>query len=271
PKFQRSFIDERSVFPVTAKPQHLSHWHHAKEVCAQTSSRERTPLPARFSPGAPKPQGIDSNRPQVNMSREFIGERHRHITAPYCTDSQTQNRQRTAPTTVVRDPSSLVPVAATVSPEQADLADLPVFNHDSSGATPRVGLKTFINHRSPDQHRVKQNIAEQTQRSETKAQDLASAQHLKQQAGAGAFNPNLEDPLPSQMKKQLVLKIISGQQLPKPKDSMLGDRGEIIDPFVEVEIIGLPVDCCKEQTRVVDDNGFNPMWVETLVFTVHMP
>ncbi|XP_062854592.1 1-phosphatidylinositol 4,5-bisphosphate phosphodiesterase eta-2a [Trichomycterus rosablanca] len=87
----------------------------------------------------------------------------------------------------------------------------------------------------------------------------------------GPFNPMLEDPLPGQMRKQLVLKIISGQQLPKPKDSMLGDRGEIIDPFVEVEIIGLPVDCCKEQTRVVDDNGFNPMWEETLVFTVHMP
>ncbi|XP_056278301.1 1-phosphatidylinositol 4,5-bisphosphate phosphodiesterase eta-2a isoform X1 [Pseudoliparis swirei] len=87
----------------------------------------------------------------------------------------------------------------------------------------------------------------------------------------GAFNPSLEDPRPGQMKKQLVLKIISGQQLPKPKDSMLGDRGEIIDPFVEVEVIGLPVDCCKEQTRVVDDNGFNPMWEETLVFTVHMP
>ncbi|XP_010891524.2 1-phosphatidylinositol 4,5-bisphosphate phosphodiesterase eta-2a isoform X2 [Esox lucius] len=87
----------------------------------------------------------------------------------------------------------------------------------------------------------------------------------------GAFNPMTEDPMPGQMKKQLVLKIISGQQLPKPKDSMLGDRGEIIDPFVEVEVIGLPVDCCKEQTRVVDDNGFNPMWEETLVFTLHMP
>ncbi|XP_063292554.1 1-phosphatidylinositol 4,5-bisphosphate phosphodiesterase eta-2 isoform X2 [Pelobates fuscus] len=87
----------------------------------------------------------------------------------------------------------------------------------------------------------------------------------------GAFNPNSEDPLPGQLKKQLVLRIISGQQLPKPKDSMLGDRGEIIDPFVEVELIGLPVDCSKEQTRVVDDNGFNPMWEETLVFTVHMP
>ncbi|KAM8796223.1 1-phosphatidylinositol 4,5-bisphosphate phosphodiesterase eta-2 [Eudromia elegans] len=87
----------------------------------------------------------------------------------------------------------------------------------------------------------------------------------------GVFNPNSEDPLPGQLKKQLVLRIISGQQLPKPRDSMLGDRGEIIDPFVEVEVIGLPVDCVKEQTRVVDDNGFNPMWEETLVFTVHMP
>ncbi|TRY96837.1 hypothetical protein DNTS_015410 [Danionella cerebrum] len=86
-----------------------------------------------------------------------------------------------------------------------------------------------------------------------------------------SFNPVAEDPLPGRLKKQLILKVISGQQLPKPKDSMLGDRGEIIDPFVEVEIIGLPVDCCKEQTRVVDDNGFNPMWEETLVFTLHMP
>nr|XP_009669968.1 PREDICTED: 1-phosphatidylinositol 4,5-bisphosphate phosphodiesterase eta-2 [Struthio camelus australis] len=87
----------------------------------------------------------------------------------------------------------------------------------------------------------------------------------------GVFNPNSEDPLPGHLKKQLVLRIISGQQLPKPRDSMLGDKGEIIDPFVEVEVIGLPVDCFKEQTRVVDDNGFNPMWEETLVFTVHMP
>uniref|UniRef100_A0A8C6XI47 Phosphoinositide phospholipase C n=1 Tax=Naja naja TaxID=35670 RepID=A0A8C6XI47_NAJNA len=87
----------------------------------------------------------------------------------------------------------------------------------------------------------------------------------------GIFNPTSEDPLAGQMKKQLVLRIISGQQLPKPRDSMLGDRGEIIDPFVEVEVIGLPMDCCKEQTRVVDDNGFNPMWEETLVFNIGMP
>ncbi|XP_057694249.1 1-phosphatidylinositol 4,5-bisphosphate phosphodiesterase eta-1 isoform X2 [Corythoichthys intestinalis] len=86
----------------------------------------------------------------------------------------------------------------------------------------------------------------------------------------GTFNPFSDDPLPACPKKQLVLKVISGQHLPKPPDSMLGDRGEIIDPFVEVEIIGLPIDCCKEQTRVVDDNGFNPVWEETLSFTLHM-
>uniref|UniRef100_A0A3P8X6A8 Phosphoinositide phospholipase C n=1 Tax=Cynoglossus semilaevis TaxID=244447 RepID=A0A3P8X6A8_CYNSE len=88
---------------------------------------------------------------------------------------------------------------------------------------------------------------------------------------SGSFNPTSEDPLPGHKKTQLVLKVISGQQLPKPKDSMFGDRGEIIDPFVEVEIIGLPVDCTKQQTRVVDDNGFNPMWEETFIFNVLMP
>uniref|UniRef100_A0A4W5LGW9 Phospholipase C, eta 2b n=1 Tax=Hucho hucho TaxID=62062 RepID=A0A4W5LGW9_9TELE len=46
----------------------------------------------------------------------------------------------------------------------------------------------------------------------------------------GFFNPTLEDPLPGQKKTQLVLKIISGQQLPKPKDSMLVDRGEGATP-----------------------------------------
>ncbi|NXP50409.1 PLCH1 phosphodiesterase, partial [Heliornis fulica] len=92
-----------------------------------------------------------------------------------------------------------------------------------------------------------------------------------QQMCKGTFNPYSADPLPASPKKQLILKVISGQQLPKPPDSMLGDRGEIIDPFVEVEIIGLPVDCCKDQTRVVDDNGFNPVWEETLTFTIHMP
>jgi len=43
----------------------------------------------------------------------------------------------------------------------------------------------------------------------------------------GTFNPYSADPLPASPKKQLILKVISGQQLPKPPDSMLGDRGEV--------------------------------------------
>ncbi|XP_048460563.1 1-phosphatidylinositol 4,5-bisphosphate phosphodiesterase eta-1 [Rhincodon typus] len=87
----------------------------------------------------------------------------------------------------------------------------------------------------------------------------------------GVFNPFSEDPLHGHLKKHLTLKIISGQRLPKPPHTMFGDRGEIIDPFVEVEIVGLPIDCCKEHTRAVGDNGFNPVWEETITFTVHMP
>lgn len=45
----------------------------------------------------------------------------------------------------------------------------------------------------------------------------------------GTFSPYSADPLPAFPKKQLILKIISGQQLPKPPDSMLGDRGEVKD------------------------------------------
>ena len=30
---------------------------------------------------------------------------------------------------------------------------------------------------------------------------------------------------------------------------------QIIDPYVEVEVIGLPVDCAKSQTKTIQDNG----------------
>ncbi|KAI5143652.1 1-Phosphatidylinositol 4,5-Bisphosphate Phosphodiesterase Eta-1 [Manis pentadactyla] len=43
----------------------------------------------------------------------------------------------------------------------------------------------------------------------------------------GTFNPFYADPLPVNPKKQLILKVISGQQLPKPPDFMFGDRGKL--------------------------------------------
>uniref|UniRef100_UPI00358FD53F 1-phosphatidylinositol 4,5-bisphosphate phosphodiesterase eta-2-like n=1 Tax=Myxine glutinosa TaxID=7769 RepID=UPI00358FD53F len=85
------------------------------------------------------------------------------------------------------------------------------------------------------------------------------------------FNPLSEEVLQERFHTELAVKVISGQQLPKPPDSVLGDRGEIIDPFVEVEVVGVPADCRKQQTRVIDDNGFNPAWDETLVFHLQVP
>ncbi|XP_033641885.1 uncharacterized protein LOC117302180 [Asterias rubens] len=84
------------------------------------------------------------------------------------------------------------------------------------------------------------------------------------------FDPNSGDPVSHLPKKQLTIHVISGQQLPKPPQSLLGERGEIIDPYVEVEVIGLPVDCAKAQTKTIQDNGFNPFWDCTMTFTLHL-
>ncbi|NWZ69817.1 PLCH1 phosphodiesterase, partial [Acrocephalus arundinaceus] len=91
-----------------------------------------------------------------------------------------------------------------------------------------------------------------------------------QQMCKGTFNPYSADPLPACPKKQLILKIISGQQLPKPPDSMLGDRGEVrcSGPsrcFQGSSCSDMAVWC------PVCPAGFNPVWEETLTFTIHMP
>lgn len=47
--------------------------------------------------------------------------------------------------------------------------------------------------------------------------------------------------------------VISGQQLPKPKES--GAKGNTVDPYVTVEIFGIPADCVEERTKTVRHNG----------------
>ena len=56
----------------------------------------------------------------------------------------------------------------------------------------------------------------------------------------------------------ITLTIISGQQIPKPR----GDaKGEVIDPYVTVQMHGIKSDATKAlKTAVVDNNGFNPVW-----------
>jgi len=65
--------------------------------------------------------------------------------------------------------------------------------------------------------------------------------------------------------KTLKIKVLSGQQLPKPAQS---SKGEVIDPYVEIEIIGNDADSTKLKTKTVQDNGFNPAWDQELEFTL---
>ncbi|KAM6338674.1 1-phosphatidylinositol 4,5-bisphosphate phosphodiesterase delta-1 [Podargus strigoides] len=68
-------------------------------------------------------------------------------------------------------------------------------------------------------------------------------------------------------KKKLLLKIISGQQLPKVNKS----KNSIVDPKVTVEIHGVQQDNNKKQTKVIENNGFNPKWDEEFTFDIEIP
>ncbi|XP_027523698.1 1-phosphatidylinositol 4,5-bisphosphate phosphodiesterase delta-3 isoform X3 [Corapipo altera] len=67
---------------------------------------------------------------------------------------------------------------------------------------------------------------------------------------------------------ELHIRVITAQQLPK----LNRDKGSsIVDPFVRVEVHGVPADCARQQTRHKLNNGFNPRWEETLRFRVGVP
>ncbi|XP_069814924.1 1-phosphatidylinositol 4,5-bisphosphate phosphodiesterase delta-1 isoform X1 [Dendropsophus ebraccatus] len=67
--------------------------------------------------------------------------------------------------------------------------------------------------------------------------------------------------------KKLNIMVISGQQLPKVNKK----KSSIVDPFVTVEILGVARDREKKLTKVVENNGFNPMWNEHFEFEIDVP
>ncbi|KAL0964027.1 hypothetical protein UPYG_G00317310 [Umbra pygmaea] len=65
----------------------------------------------------------------------------------------------------------------------------------------------------------------------------------------------------------LSIQVISGQQLPKVNQK----EGSIVDPLVRVEVYGVSQDQTKQETSYIQNNGFNPLWNETLNFIIHVP
>ncbi|KYB28995.1 1-phosphatidylinositol 4,5-bisphosphate phosphodiesterase epsilon-1-like Protein [Tribolium castaneum] len=60
---------------------------------------------------------------------------------------------------------------------------------------------------------------------------------------------------------QVVINIVSGQYVSQSNVNL--------STYVEVEIIGIPVDCNKQKTKVVQKNALNPIWNDTFHFKVH--
>lgn len=68
--------------------------------------------------------------------------------------------------------------------------------------------------------------------------------------------------------KILTIRVISGQHIPKPKQSA---EGEVVDPYVIIKVRGHIEDKRTAQTGNIHNNGFNPIWNETFTFPVRFP
>jgi hypothetical protein len=68
---------------------------------------------------------------------------------------------------------------------------------------------------------------------------------------------------------KMTVRVISAQNVPAPA----AGRREVIDPYVRVTMYGVPADDGQPglTTRVVNDNGINPVWDERCQFDVKRP
>ncbi|XP_039187319.1 1-phosphatidylinositol 4,5-bisphosphate phosphodiesterase delta-3 isoform X3 [Crotalus tigris] len=82
------------------------------------------------------------------------------------------------------------------------------------------------------------------------------------------FDPKVPIHRSGQNPIALTIKVITAQQLPKLNKEK---SSSIVDPFVRIEIHGIPADCCKKQTEYRLNNGFNPCWNEMLTFQIQVP
>uniref|UniRef100_H3BBC6 Phosphoinositide phospholipase C n=1 Tax=Latimeria chalumnae TaxID=7897 RepID=H3BBC6_LATCH len=83
------------------------------------------------------------------------------------------------------------------------------------------------------------------------------------------FSANTKGIVPGVSPLVLHIKIISGHNFPKPKGACA--KGDVIDPYVCVEIHGIPADCAEQRTKTVPQNGDNPIFDESFEFQINLP
>eukprot|EP00605_Chrysophyceae_sp_TOSAG23-4_P000954 GSChrysophyteH1.ASY1.ANO1.1054.1 assembled CDS len=67
---------------------------------------------------------------------------------------------------------------------------------------------------------------------------------------------------------RLQLHIFGGAQLPKPGGA---NHGEVVDPFLFMDVTGKGDDNSKLSTETISNNGFNPIWDELVSFDIRYP
>lgn len=72
------------------------------------------------------------------------------------------------------------------------------------------------------------------------------------------FNP-LDKEFDGLHSSQIVINVVSGQYVSQMTNLFAST-------YVEVEMLGIPVDCSKKRTKTIKKNGFNPIWNDTFFF-----
>lgn len=75
--------------------------------------------------------------------------------------------------------------------------------------------------------------------------------------------------MPSIDPLSLRLKIISGQQLPRPRGA--STKASTIDPYVVIQVFGVPADCAEARTRTISNDGSSPVFDESFEFNITVP
>ncbi|XP_055747473.1 inactive phospholipase C-like protein 2 [Salvelinus fontinalis] len=83
------------------------------------------------------------------------------------------------------------------------------------------------------------------------------------------FSANARESLPGVSAQLLHIKVISGQNLPKPRGSAA--KGDVVEPYIYAEIHGIPADCAEQRTKTVSQNGDNPVFDESFEFQINLP
>jgi len=67
-------------------------------------------------------------------------------------------------------------------------------------------------------------------------------------------------------KRTLRVHVVSAFKLPPE-----GTGDDVLDPYVKIEMHGIPGDIHKEKTKTISNNGYNPVWDKAFDFTVRCP